>query len=257
MCIMKKLLSLYLFCIVHPFFLQSQIINIEDKRVKIGDSIATKGYIDVGFNVVQNDKQLTTAAGSGLLEHVHFKHLFLVLSGYNFVKTGDNKLLNDGFGHFRYNYLLGKNTTWEGYTQIQYNERTRSRFRGLVGSGIRYMINLTEKHRFYVGLSYMFEHNQFSDITVRQYDHRVSSYVSFNINLNERIRLANTTYFQPLLNSSNGRISSQGAFICQITKRFVYRSTLSLTYDNDARLPVSVPDLVYSWTNGIRWEFGK
>jgi hypothetical protein len=255
---MKKLLLLYLFCIVHSFFLQSQIINIEDKRVKIGDSIATKGFVDLGFNVVQNDKQLITATGSGLLEHVRFKHLFLLLSGYNFVKTGDNKLLNDGFGHFRYNYYLGKNTTLEAYTQMQYNERTRSLFRGLVGSGLRYKVNLTEKHRFYVGLSYMFEHNQFSDITVRQYDHRLSSYISFNINVNERIRLANTTYFQPLLKAvTYGRVSSQGSLICQITKRFVYRSTLSLTYDNDARLPVSVPDLVYSWTNGIRWEFGK
>ncbi len=251
----------YLLCVILgliPLFLSSQVINIEDRRVKIGDSIATKGFLDLGLNVVQNDKQLITAVGNGFLEHNHFKHFFLVVWGYNLVKTGDNKLLNDGFGHLRYNYQLHKLVKWELFTQAQYNERTRSLFRGLVGTGLRYRVNVTDKHRFYVGLSYLFEHNQFSDATPRQYDHRLSSYISFNININDKIRFANTSYFQPLLKPrAQGRVSTQGSFICNITKRFAYRSTISLIYDNDARLPVAIPDLIYTWTNGIRWEFGK
>jgi Protein of unknown function, DUF481 len=253
---MKRLFICCIFLSIFSTFLKSQIINIEDKRVKLGDSVATKGYIDVGFNLVQNDKKLITAAGNSLLEHVHFKHLFLLISGYNFVKTGDKKLLNDGFGHLRYNYLLGKNTVLEVYTQAQYNERTRSRFRGLMGTGLRHTVNLTKKQRFYVGLSYMYEHNEFNDITPNQYDHRISSYVSFNINLNEKIRLVSTSYCQPLLTKSSAlRFSSQGSFIAYITKRFIYRSTMSLTFDNDTRLPPSVPDFVYTWMNGVRWEF--
>jgi hypothetical protein len=256
--IMKKLFRISIFLFTFPLFLQSQIINIEDRRVRIGDSIATKGFLDLGFNLFQNDKQFITATGNGFVEHNHFKHFFLIVSGYNFVKTGDNKLLNDGFGHFRYNYQLHKLVKWEAYTQAQYNERTRSLFRGLIGTGLRYRVNITPRHRFYVGLSYLFEHNQFSDATPRQYDHRLSSYISFNINLNDKVRFANTSYFQPLLKPLGyGRFSSQGSFICNITKRFAYRSTLSMIYDNDKRLPTTVPDLIYTWTNGIRWEFGN
>lgn len=255
---MKKLLSIGIFLCLTPLLLHSQVINIEDRRVKIGDSIATKGFLDLGLNLVQNDKQLITAVGNGFLEHNHFKHFFLIVGGYNLVKTGDNKLLNDGFGHLRYNYQLHKNVKWEIYTQAQYNERTRSLFRALVGTGLRYRVNITDKHRFYLGLSYLFEHNQFSDATPRQYDHRISGYISFNININDKIRFANTSYFQPLLNLTGyGRVSTQGSFVCSITKRFAYRSTISLIFDNDVRLPAVIPDLIYTWTNGIRWEFGK
>ena len=104
----------------------------------------------------------------------------------------------------------------------------------------------------------MYEHNQFNDATTRQFDHRMSSYISFTITLNDKVKLVNTLYFQPLLNTlGHARVASQGSLIISFTKRLVYRSTASLTFDNDTRLPPSVPDLTYTWTNGIRWEFGK
>jgi hypothetical protein len=238
--------------------IHTQIINIEDKRVRLNDSIALKGYVDMAVNVYKNDKNLVAVSANSQLEYVKLRHLFLLIGGYNLVKAGSNNFLNDGYGHFRYNYDVSKNLTWEAFTQGQYNERTRSRFRALAGVGARFRFHFTEKNRFYLGTALMFEHNQFSDITPRQYDVRLSNYLSFTVNISDKIKLNNTTYFQPVLTDlGNFRVSSQGNVLFQITKKLVFKVSGNLILDKDARLPPSVPDLIYAWTNGLRWEFGK
>jgi hypothetical protein len=250
-------------CFIPIFFIfftkiHTQIINVEDKRVRLNDSIALKGYVDMAVNVVKNDKKLVTVSANSQLEYVKMKHLFLLIGGYNLVKAGSNTFLNDGYGHFRYNYDVSKNVTWEAFTQGQYNERTRSRFRALVGTGARFRFRFTEKNRFYLGTALMFEHNQFSDITPRQYDMRLSNYLSFTVNISDKIKLNNTTYFQPVLTDiGNFRVSSQGNALFQITKKLVFKVSGNLISDRDERLPPSVPDFIYAWTNGLRWEFGK
>ena len=80
---MKKLIIiLFQICLI-SYISQAQIINIEDKRVRLGDSIAFKGHFDVGFNIVKNDKKLITVAGITQCEYVNHRHVVLGLSGYN------------------------------------------------------------------------------------------------------------------------------------------------------------------------------
>jgi hypothetical protein len=239
-------------------YISAQIINVEDKRVRIGDSIGYKGFIDMSFNVYKNDKHLTTALGSGQLEAVNRRHFFLLIGGFNLVKAGSSNFLNEGYTHFRYNYDVSSHIVWEAFTQGQYNERTRSLLRGLLGSGARFKLKFSTKQRFYFGVAFMYEHNQYNDATPRQYDVRMSNYLSFNLNFSDKVRFVNTMYYQPLLSDiSRHRLASQGSFLFNITKRLVFKATGTMSFDNDIRLPASVPDLIYSWTNGVRWEFGK
>ncbi len=238
--------------------LNGQIINVEDKRVRLKDSIAFKGYADIALNVYKNDKSFLAINASTQLEQVYLKHLFLLIGGYNLVKAGNSNFLNDGFGHFRYNYDVSKKVVFEAFTQAQYNQRTRSKFRGLVGTGLRFKFRLSDKQRFYLGTALMFEHNQFSDATPRQYDIRLSHYLSMNIAISDKVKFNNTTYIQPILTDlSNYRMASQANLMFQISKRLVFKVSANLVLDRDARLPPSVPDLIYAWTNGLRWEFGQ
>ena len=104
----------------------------------------------------------------------------------------------------------------------------------------------------------MFEHNQFSDATPRQYDVRLSNYLSFSVAISDKIKLNSTNYFQPVLTDlSNFRVSSQVNALFQISKKLHFKVSGNLVWDRDVRLPPSVPDLIYAWTNGLRWEFGK
>jgi hypothetical protein len=253
----KFLLSINLL-LFFSFYVQSQIINIEDKRIKLGDSITFKGFVDLGFNIFKNDKMLMTAKASGQVEKLAFKrHFFLLLGGYNFAKAEGQNFLNDAFVHLRYNYDLNKNLILESFTQVQYNERTNILFRGLVGSGIRVKLRWAEKNRFYLGLAYMFEQNQYNkDLIPLQNNHRLSSYFSYNMHLGNNSRLIHTTYFQPLINDfGNNRLSSDATLLFSFTKHLVFKATFNTSYDIDPRLPDTIPDWIYTWSNGLRWDF--
>lgn len=256
-CIVK--IKLYIFLTVLIAFcyqLNAQIVNIEDKRVRLGDSITLKGYVDMGLNLNKNDKHLISARASVQVEKLFKEHFFLFIGGYNFVKGEGQNFLNDGFLHLRYNKEWGKSWVIEGFIQGQYNERTRLLFRGLVGTGLRYKIRLAQKQRIYLGLAYMLEDDQFKDATPRQRDSRLSSYLSYNLQLSHNSRVVHTTYFQPVLNNfNNNRISSEAAILINISKHLLFKITANLTRDNDPRLPESVPNLTYSWANGLRWDF--
>ena len=248
-----SLIVLIFHCKIH-----AQIINIEDKRIRLNDSIALKGYADMALSVFKNDKKLVSVSANSQLEYIKKKHLFLLIGGYNLVKAGSSNFLDDGYGHFRYNYDVSQKVTWEAFTQGQYNQRTRSLFRALVGTGVRFKFQWTEKQRFYLGTAFMFEHNQFSDATPRQYDVRLSNYLSFSVAISDKIKLNSTNYFQPVLTDlSNFRVSSQVNALFQISKKLHFKVSGNLVWDRDVRLPPSVPDLIYAWTNGLRWEFGK
>lgn len=254
---MKFKLLLFLFSTLLYQNISAQIINIEDKRVALGDSIKLKGFGDLGVNLYQNDKQILTARANVQLEYINRRHFVLLLSGYNLIHTeGSPNILNDGFSHLRYNFDLSKHWVYEAFTQAQYNQRTRILFRGLIGTGVRYKIRLGKRQRYYIGLAYFLEHNQFNDKTLRQYDHRLSSYFSYNISFGEKSRFVHTTYIQPRLdNWQNIRVASEASLIFNLSKHFSFRSTFNAAYDSDPRLPTTVPDLVYSFTNGLRFDF--
>lgn len=243
--------------IVITVSLKAQIINVEDKRVKLGDSIAFKGFGDLGVSLYKNDRQLTTARAGMQLEYVNRRHFLLFLSAYNLIHTeGVTNVLNDGFAHLRYNRDLSKRWVYEAFTQAQYNERTQILFRGLVGTGIRLKLKHGKKQRYYIGLAYLLESNQFRDNTLRQLDHRLSSYLSYNIAIGEKSRFVHTTYLQPRLdNWENIRVSSEASLLFHISKHLSFRSTFNTAYDSDPRLPASVPDWIYTLTNGLRFEF--
>jgi hypothetical protein len=235
----------------------AQIINIEDKRVAVGDSIGFKGFGDLGVSLYKNDRQLTTAKANVQLEYAHLRHFVLLLSGYNLIHTeGSPNVLNDGFSHLRYNFDVSKRWVYEAFAQGQYNERTRVLFRGLVGTGMRWKFKPSKKQRYYLGLAYILEHNQFKDNTLRQLDHRLSSYVSYNIAFGEKSKFVHTTYVQPRLdNWQNIRVSSEATLIFNISKHLSFRTTFNTAYDSDPRLPPSVPDWIYTLTNGLRFDF--
>jgi Protein of unknown function, DUF481 len=241
---------------VNMVHLNGQIVNIEDKRVRLGDSITFKGYVDLGLNFYKNDKHLTTARASFQVEKALNKHFMMLIGGYNLVKGEGQNFLNDGFLHFRHNIDINRHLVWETFTQIQYNERTRMLFRGLLGGGMRIKLRLAQKQRFYIGTAYILEQNQFRDETPRQLNHRLSTYLSYNVQLPNKSRLVHTTYFQPLLTDfKNFRMASEVSWLMNITNRLIFKATANLSNDNDPRIPGEIPDLTYSWTNGLRWDF--
>ena len=234
----------------------AQVVNIEDRRIRVGDSLRWLGKADLGFNLIQNTQQYLTASAAVQLEFKEKKHFVLSLSAYNLAKSSSQNILNDGFQHVRYNYDITDKTVFEIYAQAQYNERVRLRLRTLAGTGLRFKILRKTATRFYLGTSYFYEHTQFRDTTIPFFTHRLSIYAAFSQKIGNSARFASTTYYQPdVFNLGNMRWASDNSLLVPLSKKCIFRLNLTLTYDTDPRLPEPVPDLIYAWTNGIRLEF--
>jgi Protein of unknown function, DUF481 len=254
--ILRGCLSVFFCFFLHPNPIFGQVVNIEDRRIRLGDSVHWLGKADLGFNLIQNTQQYLTASAAVQLEYKAQKHFILSLSAYNLVKSANQNILNDGFQHVRYNYDITERTVWEMYAQAQYNERVRLRVRTLAGTGFRFKVARKKATRLYLGASYFYEQTQFKDATAPFHNHRLSFYTAFSQRIGTTGRFASTTYFQPILTDlGNMRWASDNSLFIPLSKKCSFRVNLNLTYDTDPRLPATVPDLIYAWTNGVRLEF--
>lgn len=236
--------------------LLAQVVNIEDRRIRLGDSLHWLGKADLGFNLIQNTQQYLTASAAVQMEYKQKRHFILSLTAYNLAKTTNQNILNDGFQHLRYNYEVTSKIVWEAYTQGQYNERVRLRLRLLAGTGFRFRIMRESHTRFYLGMSYFYEKTQFRDSTTALFNHRLNFYGAFSQKIGATGRFASTTYFQPIIGDfGNMRWASDNTLLLPLSKKLAFRINFNLTYDTDPRLPAAFPDLIYAWTNGIRLDF--
>jgi len=232
----------------------AQIVNIEDKRANRADTVAWHGRLNIGFNLADNGSTVVTFKGGINLEHVNNRHWFLSLTNYNLVQVEQQDFINDGFQHFRYNYQINSILTYEAFTQAQYNEKLKLRLRWLMGSGLRFTVLNQEKHKVFLGLTYMYEFNRESEPEKEFRDHRMSTYLSINVKPFKNAKLSNTTYYQPVLNNLKDlRLSSQTALVINLTKKLLFTTIFNITYDS--RVPESVTNTFYSFRNGVRFNF--
>jgi hypothetical protein len=214
------------------------------------------GRADLGFNIVQNTQQYLTASAAMQVEYKQQKHFVLSVTAYNLAKAASQNILNDGFQHVRYNYDVTDKTVWEMYAQGQYNERVRMRLRTLAGTGLRLKILRGGLTRLYFGASYFYERTEFRELQAPLYNHRLSFYAAFSRKVGAAGRFASTTYFQPIVTDlGNMRWASDNAIVIPLSKKFAFRANFNCTYDTDPHLPTAFPNLIYAWTNGIRWDF--
>jgi hypothetical protein len=232
----------------------SQIINIEDKRSEFTDSVQWHERLDLGFNLVKNTKVISTITAAAQLEFVFNKKLLLSLTRVNFVKAGDENFVNEAFQHIRYNSRLTRGLVYELFAQIQYNELANVKLRALAGTGLRFKLIKKEKQKAYWGVSYMYEYDEESEEDIVHQDSRLSTYLSFSLNPSPIVRIASTSYYQPLFAEFNDfRLSSETSAIFEFNRRLSFRTTYRVTYDS--RAARGAPTTTYALINGLSYNF--
>ena len=253
---MKKNLFLFCCCMMAYFAVFAQIVNIEDSRKKI-DSTGFYGHIDVSLRIVKNSKRILTFRTSSRVDILQKRGAWLGVVNYRALQSQNTKLINDGFFHFRYGYFLNKKVTLEAFSQLQHNRQLRIGVRWLIGAGPRFLVFKQGKNSVYLGVLYMYEYDQLIASSIFFRDHRLSNYLSLHLQLAPNLKFASTSYYQPLIKDfSSSRFSSVNTLAFRLGRRINFRMQLSMSYDARlAKETVGVPALVYSFTNGLRWEF--
>ncbi|MEM6321361.1 MAG: DUF481 domain-containing protein [Bacteroidota bacterium] len=232
----------------------AQIVNIEDKRSELVDSVQWVEQLELGFNLTRNKTEVFNIRGKAQIEFTYFDKLLISITDFNFVKANNTNFVNEGFQHLRYNSKMNDWLTFELFGQVQYNERANIALRTLAGTGLRYQLFEKGKDRGFLGTSYMYEFEEESLEEIKHNNHRLSTYLSFSWHPQENIQVASTSYFQPLFTQwSDYRLSSQTSVIFSFSKRLDFRSTFSIVYDSRAAL--GAPKTIYRLLNSFRYRF--
>jgi hypothetical protein len=232
--------------------LKAQVINIETKRF-LNDTNGFVGRSDLNFNINQNVQQVLSFGINVHAQYQHNKHRILCISDLAIIKGSNQDFLNNGYQHLRYSYKLARLITWENFLQAQYNLVLKLDKRYLAGSGPRFRIIKKKHFRIYAASLYMYEFQSQDQERIIQYNHRSSSYVTFNIDY-DKFDFTTTGFYQPLLkNFSNYRIAIDSNLGITINTHFNFRVGFNMLYDNNQ--PPGIPELVYGLRNGISFKF--
>ncbi len=248
--IFKGVFILFIFFTVS---LKSQVINIENKRF-LNDTNGWVGNVDFSFNVFNNTQQVIQFSNAARVQYQKNRSRFILLNDLNLIKAGNTDFANAGYQHFRYNYKISKWVTMEAFTQTQYNPVLKLDFRYLLGAGPRLKLLKKEKARIYIAALYMYEYDDIINDDVNLHEHRLSSYLTCSFSLFKSMDLTSTTFYQPNLeNTADYRIANDSGLEIHINKHLNFKSTFNMLYDT--KQPIGIPDLVYSFRNGLSIKF--
>jgi len=246
--------NIFLFFMSFPFVTYSQIVNVEDKRSTFKDSIQWVEQLELGFNLTKNKTEVFSVNGKAQIEFTYYDKLLISITNFNFVKAGDQNFINEGFQHLRYNSKVNNWLTFELFGQVQYNERANIAIRALGGTGFRYQLLKNKRDKIHLGTSYMYEFEEESTEEIRHNNHRLNTYLSLAWHPQPNIKIASTSYYQPLFdNIKDYRLSSQTAVIFAFSKRLDFKTTFSIIYDS--RAAVGAPKTIYRFLNSLRYRF--
>jgi hypothetical protein len=235
-----------------PLTGNTQVINIETKRF-LNDTNGFVGRSDLNFNINQNVQQVMSFGINVHAQYQYNKHRLLGISDLALIKGANQDFLNNGYQHIRYSYKINKRITWENFIQGQYNLVLKLDKRYLAGSGPRFRIIKQKHFRLYAASLYMYEFQSQDQEKIIQYNHRNSSYLTFNIDYT-KINFTTTVFYQPLLNNfSNYRIATDSNLGITLNAHFNFRIGFNLLYDTHQ--PPGIPALVYGMRNGISFRF--
>lgn len=235
------------------FVARAQVINIEGKRF-LNDTNGWVGNADFTFNVIQNTQQVLSFSNTLRIQYQKNKSRFILLNDLNFIKAGNTNFVNSGYQHFRYNYKIDQHVTMEAFTQTQYNPVLKLDFRYLLGAGPRIKVLKKENAKVYFAALYMYEYDDIVNDDVNLYEHRLSSYLTFTFGLFKTVEITSTTFYQPNLENTNDyRIANDSGLEIHINKHLNFKSTFNLLYDTYQ--PKGIPELVYSFRNGLSIKF--
>ncbi len=236
------------------FFAHTQIINVENLR-RVTDTLGWSGYTKVNFQLIKNTNKIFSFSNRIRVQYKTDKSLWLFINDLDFKEANSTKLVSKNAQHLRYNHKINPKLSLEAFLQSQQDKISAINFRGLVGSGIRYKFNKSDKYKLYLGSAIMFEHEYAKiDNPTNHNDFRNSSYFSCSLFPKENVSLVSTTYFQPRLDKfSDFRISSQTSIAVEVFKNLSFTTTFSYQYD---KFPViGITNEQYVLSNGLMYSF--
>jgi len=211
--ILKRLLSIFI--LLSSLFLHSQIVNIENLR-KEKDSIGWSGYARLEFNLEKNRNRILGLSNQLRVQYKGKKNTIFLVHDMDFKEVNAVSIVNNTTQHLRFSHTISPKVSYEAFLQSQSDRISEIKLRVLVGTGFRFNVYKSEKAKFFLGSTIMFEYENSTEEILDDIhrDFRNSTYLSFKINPNKNVSIISSNYFQPRIDMfSDYRIFSQPHFL--------------------------------------------
>ncbi|MEX0967398.1 MAG: DUF481 domain-containing protein [Bacteroidia bacterium] len=253
---MAKTIRLFYFITLFSLFsgtLMAQVVNIESQRLNKGkDGLA--GTIDLNLSWTHTVTDVLQTGNKIQVQYLKGRSKILMLSDLTIIRTNTTDLINNGFQHLRYNYQHKRWLIWEAFTQIQYNQVQKLDLRGLAGTGPRFRFVQNDTVSLHIGTLYMYEYEELTEGLPLERNHRLSSYVSFDLEITDKVNIDHITYYQPVITHFNDfRVSSELVVTFKITRRLTFGVKGNYVYDS--RPPPEIPGNTYEFKNSLGYRF--
>ncbi|MBD3165873.1 DUF481 domain-containing protein [bacterium] len=238
-------------------------VNIENRRWHT-DENAIHATVDIGLTLKRGNSEVSNYKASGTVGKRQGAHLAFLLGKIEYGTTRDEKYLNHGQGHLRYNYYLSEFLALEGFTQVEYDEFRLLNLRALGGGGVRWMASTadTSGQRISLngawGIAVFYEQERYdlpeghpgreTDIV------RLSSYLTGGLQVSDNARLALTVYGQPRAGDwADVRSIGESALEVELSRLLSLLVKLTSRYDSEPVGEVEEWDLSLENTLRFRW----
>ena len=231
---------------------QAQIVRIENDQA-VSEEEKLSGSLDLNFYSVRNNAQFFRLATGSEVKYTKNKSTVLSINELRLLFNRQNSLENRGFQHFRFQRSLDSTITLEMFSQFQFDQILKIRFRHLNGVGPRFQFFRQTKSRVFLGIHYMFEFEEEYETGIVNRDNRLSAHFVFSRKM-EKSALHSVTYFQPNIGDFRDlRVSGSVTYSVELDKQLRFNIRGELMYDS--RPVQGVNNLTYTFLNGFGWVF--
>jgi hypothetical protein len=216
----------------------AQIVNVQP-LITDAQRAGLAVVVDSSLDVRSGNTELLLVSGSALVRYRLGRQLVFVLARQEFGKEGGERFLRKDFEHLRYRLTLSDALELETFVQHDEDQFRRLAWRIVWGMGPRFPIVTTPALELALGTAYMQELERLDrapepDSGEQQLAHRLSSYVSASMRVNERLRAAQTAYAQPRIDRPRDiKVLNETEILFSVTDVVMFKLTFSLGYDSD------------------------
>lgn len=247
----------FLFFLARP---AGAIVNTEDTRVK-EPVPGFSGNFSLAVTGQSGNTDKSTSSIGGRLQWYYRPTTDFIVFNHDSGKTDGVRDTNRSFLHARHIHELTPRWAWEAFGQAEENEFTRLSFRGLLGAGMRWEALRSEDGRLVLttGMGGFYSREELEPFVGATDDGvdtlvRGNFYFILKYQLNETVRLASTTYYQPATSDYRDfRALEQASLSVNLTRRLDLK--ISLDVAHDSRPPQFIEKTDTTYRTGIEYQF--
>lgn len=241
---------------------EGQVNTEKFRRYATHEGFVFNTKMQVGYS--DGNSKYISLDGTLRLDYNGKKNNAFIVGNYEYKETEAAKVVNKGFVHLRGVRPFNETLALEGFLQQEFNEFLYLNDRKLVGGSLRTRLQNWQSKKdsistfaSYLGLGAMYEYEIYDvqegeDLTVIRNTMRASAYLTFDLNLSNRINCWAVGYFQPNVKALHDfRSVLETGVEIWVIGRLYFTVDLSYRYNNQPVGDVTNFDLVFK--NGLRY----